>query len=85
MVPVNTNPWRKLMHHLIVIYRVDGVESLFLILSKFKESFFSTPHFFPLKNEETSIPPPFGVLIGVYKFYENWSTETFMVATFASN
>jgi len=26
---------------------------------------------------EISAPPPFGFLIGIYKFYENWSTETF--------
>jgi L-ribulose-5-phosphate 3-epimerase UlaE len=22
-------------------------------------------------------PPPYGLLIGIYLFYENWSTETF--------
>jgi hypothetical protein len=27
------------------------------------------------ENEEISAPPPRGFLIGIYKFYENWSTE----------
>jgi hypothetical protein len=26
---------------------------------------------------EISTPPPCGLLIGIYRFYENWSTETF--------
>ena len=29
------------------------------------------------ENEEISSPPPCGFLIGIYLFYENWSTETF--------
>jgi hypothetical protein len=29
------------------------------------------------ENEEISAPPPSGFLIGIYLFYENWSTETF--------
>jgi hypothetical protein len=28
------------------------------------------------ENEEISTPPPCGFLIGIYKFYKNWSTET---------
>jgi len=32
--------------------------------------------FFP-EDEEISTPPPFGLLIGIYLFYKNWSTETF--------
>jgi hypothetical protein len=32
---------------------------------------------FPPENEEMSTPPPCGSLIGIYIFYENWSTETF--------
>jgi hypothetical protein len=36
----------------------------------FMASFFS-------ENEGISAPPPCGLLIGVYRFYENWSTETF--------
>jgi hypothetical protein len=28
-------------------------------------------------NEEKSTPPPSGLLIGIYLFYENWSIETF--------
>ena len=28
------------------------------------------------ENEEISSPPPCRLLIGIYKFYENWSTET---------
>jgi hypothetical protein len=42
----------------------------------FHESFLIIPGLFPEK-EEISIPPPCGFLIGIYKFYENWSTETF--------
>jgi hypothetical protein len=37
---------------------------------------FSPPGFFSSKNEEISAPPPCGFLIGIYLFYENWSTET---------
>jgi hypothetical protein len=29
------------------------------------------------ENEEKFAPPPCGFLIGIYLFYENWSTETF--------
>jgi hypothetical protein len=29
------------------------------------------------ENEEISIPPPCGFLVGIYLFYENWSPETF--------
>ena len=32
--------------------------------------------FFP-EYEEKSAPPHCGFLIGIYLFYENWSTETF--------
>jgi hypothetical protein len=53
-----------------------GVESLSLALPIFHESFLLTPGFFH-ENEEISGPPPCGLLIGIYKFYENWSTETF--------
>jgi hypothetical protein len=28
-------------------------------------------------NEEIFSPPPCGFLIGIYIFYEHWSTETF--------
>jgi hypothetical protein len=48
-------------------------DSLFTL---FHKSFLLTPGFFP-ENEEISAPPPFGFLIGIYLFYENWSTETF--------
>jgi len=40
-------------------------------------SFFSDPRLFSPENEEISTPPPCGLLIGIYKLYENWSTETF--------
>jgi hypothetical protein len=40
------------------------------------ESFLLTPGFFP-ENEKISTPPPCGFLIGIYIFYESWSTETF--------
>jgi hypothetical protein len=42
----------------------------------FHESFPSYPRLFSSKNEEISAPPPCGFLIGIYLFYENWSTET---------
>jgi len=32
---------------------------------------------FPSENEEIPAPPPCGLLIGIYMFYECWSTETF--------
>jgi hypothetical protein len=32
--------------------------------------------FFP-GNQEISVPPPCVLLIGIYLFYENWSTESF--------
>jgi hypothetical protein len=35
------------------------------------------PRLFPSENEEISTPPPFGLLIGIYLFCKNWSTETF--------
>jgi hypothetical protein len=37
----------------------------------------SDPRLLFLVNEEISAPPPCGFLIGIYLFYENWSTETF--------
>jgi hypothetical protein len=37
---------------------------------------FLLPGFFP-ENEEISGPPPCGLLIGIYIFHENRSTETF--------
>jgi hypothetical protein len=37
---------------------------------------YSDPYFFP-ENEEISAPPPWGFLIGIYKFCEHWSIETF--------
>jgi len=56
--------------------RGSGAECLFLILLIFHEGFLFTPGFFP-ENEEISSPPPCAFLIGIYLFYENWSTETF--------
>jgi hypothetical protein len=47
-----------------------------LPLPVFQESFLFTLGFFP-GNEEKSAPPLRGFLIGIYKFYESWSTETF--------
>jgi len=52
------------------------VESLSLTFPIFHESLLLTPAFSP-ENEEISSPPPFEFLIGIYLFYENWSTETF--------
>jgi len=37
----------------------------------------SDPRPFSPENEEISAPPPCGFLIGIYMFYESWSTETF--------
>jgi hypothetical protein len=37
----------------------------------------SDPRLFFPENEEISAPPLRGFLIGIYKFYESWSTETF--------
>jgi hypothetical protein len=37
---------------------------------------FSDPGFFSEKGD-ISMPPSCGLLIGIYLFYENWSTETF--------
>jgi hypothetical protein len=51
------------------------IKSLSLIMVIFHESFLLTPGFFP-EFEEISSPPPCGFLIGIYLFYENWSTET---------
>jgi hypothetical protein len=33
--------------------------------------------FFTAENEEISTPPSCGFLIGIYKFYDNWSIGTF--------
>jgi len=52
------------------------VETLSLMLPIFHGRFLLTPGFFP-ENEEISAPPPCRLLIGIYLFYENWSTETF--------
>jgi hypothetical protein len=54
----------------------SGVKSFSLTLLIFHESFPSYPRLFSSKNEEISAPPPCGFLIGIYLFYENWSTET---------
>ena len=52
------------------------VGSLSLTLPRFYEGFLLTPAFSP-ENEEISAPPPSGLLIGICKFCESWSTETF--------
>jgi hypothetical protein len=49
---------------------------LSLTLPIFHEDFLLPSGLSP-ENEEISAPPPFGLLIEVYIFYENWSTETF--------
>ena len=38
---------------------------------------FSDPGFFSEKGD-ISMPPSCGLLIGIYLFYENWSTENFI-------
>ncbi len=48
----------------------------FLDFPDISRKFPSAPILFP-ENEEIPGPPPGGFLIGIYKFYENWSTETF--------
>ena len=55
---------------------VVGVEFLSLVLPIFYKSFLLISGFFP-ETEGTSAPPPCGLLVGIYLFYENWSTETF--------
>jgi len=37
---------------------------------------YSDPQAFSPEDEEIPMPPPCGLLIGIYIFYENWSTET---------
>jgi len=41
------------------------------------QKFPSHPRRFSHENKKISTPPPCGFLIGIYIFYENWSTETF--------
>jgi hypothetical protein len=43
------------------------------ILRKFP----SDPRSFSPESEEICATPPCGFLIGIYLFYESWSTETF--------
>jgi len=51
--------------------RPGGGELHFAYISR---KFLFDPMLFA-ENEEISAPPPRGFLIGIYKFYENWSTE----------
>jgi hypothetical protein len=41
------------------------------------QKFPSDPVLFFYENEEISAPLPSGFLIGIYLFYENWSTGSF--------
>jgi hypothetical protein len=50
---------------------------LILDFAYISRKFPSDPRLFSAANEEISAPPPRGFLIGIYLFYENWSTETF--------
>jgi hypothetical protein len=52
----------------------SGIESLYLTSSIFHEDFLLTPGLFSLKTKKNLHRHP---LIGVYRFYKNWSTETF--------
>jgi hypothetical protein len=54
--------------------RPVGGELHFAYISR---KFPSDPRLFFSENEEISTPPLCGFLIGIYLFYENWSTETF--------
>jgi len=74
--PCNNNSYFKMGTHIIFRFEISGLKPLSLGLPIFHESFLLTPGSFP-ENEEISAPPPSGFLIGIYKFYENWSTETF--------
>jgi hypothetical protein len=47
-----------------------------LAFANISREFPSNPWLFP-ENEEISAPPLCGVLIGIYKFYKSWATETF--------
>jgi hypothetical protein len=59
----------------------EEIHGLFLHLQSChlspSNSFFSDRRPFSPENEEISTPPPCRLLIGIYIFYENWSTETF--------
>jgi uncharacterized RDD family membrane protein YckC len=77
--------WRDVVefYHLFFLPEISsllrgfGIESLFLTLPIFQESFLPPPGHFSLKTKKSLQPPPSGLLIGIYIFYENWSTETF--------
>jgi hypothetical protein len=62
--------------HTIFLFEISSVESLSLPLPVFHDHFLLPPGFFP-ENEGISAPPPNWSLIGIYEFYESWSTETF--------
>ena len=64
---------RNIQHH---TRNGSRVEALSLTLPIFHGSFLLTSGFFP-ENKEISAPPPCWVLIGIYLFYKDWSTETF--------
>jgi len=51
-------------------------QTFFFDFAYISRKFPSDPRLFSSKNEEISAPPPCGFLIGIYLFYENWSTET---------
>jgi hypothetical protein len=50
---------------------------LILDFAYISREFASDLKLFSTENEEISAPPPCGLLIGIYLFSENWSTETF--------
>jgi hypothetical protein len=52
-----------------------STDCLSLTLPIFQESFLLAPGLFP-ENEKISALPPSGFLMGIYLFYESWSTET---------
>jgi hypothetical protein len=70
-------------YHLLKLKCSDIFELGFLSNSPFildfgyiSRKFSSGPRLSSLKRR-ISTPPPCGLLIGIYLFYENWSTETF--------
>jgi hypothetical protein len=69
--------FKALIQRIEMVTGVAGVESLSLDFAYILRKFPSDPRFFSPENEEISKPPPCGFLIDIYRFYENWSTETF--------
>jgi hypothetical protein len=56
---------------------LGALRAIFILgFAYISRKFPSDPRLFFPENEEISAPPPCGFLMGIYKLYENWSTET---------